>query len=398
MIELTPYQETKLKDIKELIAANKYSVLTGCAGSSKTTLAKYIIDNYPYNVLLAATTHKAASVLSAKTNDEVKTIHSILGLVPTYQGLVRKNEHKKPPMPSLLICDESSMADSEVMRWIEDSYDDVHTKILFVGDKYQLPPVNESFSMALEYPSVELEEIYRQEKGNPLIDIGVNLRDQIRAKADKIDLSCLDILPRVSSEEAVKKVAIDPDSKILAYTNYMVDKYSLACHKEATGSVSDYFEVGERVVLVSACETYGGSLVTSDTEMVIESIKDSTVTINGVSLNGFKITTQYGEFFSIPNRTALTYRLKNRSDLTGRQKWDINRCVADIRYSYASTVHRSQGSTYKNSYLALKNLMKVCTGTAKGQSKNTPENRELFLKLLYTAITRASEMTYIIED
>jgi len=52
---------------------------------------------------------------------------------------------------------------------------------------------------------------------------------------------------------------------------------------------------------------------------------------------------------------------------------------ADLTYNHAITVHKSQGSTYKQVIVNIDNL-------------NINPNKKELLRLLYTAITRASEL------
>lgn len=58
---------------------------------------------------------------------------------------------------------------------------------------------------------------------------------------------------------------------------------------------------------------------------------------------------------------------------------------ADLKYIHASTIHKSQGSTYKNVYLDLSTLIKL-----------SHEEKELAYRLMYVAVTRASENIKII--
>ena len=53
--------------------------------------------------------------------------------------------------------------------------------------------------------------------------------------------------------------------------------------------------------------------------------------------------------------------------------------VADLKYNHAITVHKSQGSTYKQAIVNIKNIY---------INKNHKEKT----RLLYTAVTRASEL------
>ena len=55
---------------------------------------------------------------------------------------------------------------------------------------------------------------------------------------------------------------------------------------------------------------------------------------------------------------------------------------ADLKYNHAVSVHKSQGSTYKQVILNVKNL---------NLNKNIKERKRLF----YTAITRASDLVVL---
>jgi ATP-dependent exoDNAse (exonuclease V) alpha subunit len=58
---------------------------------------------------------------------------------------------------------------------------------------------------------------------------------------------------------------------------------------------------------------------------------------------------------------------------------------ADVNYAYAITCHKSQGSTYKNVYVDLADIS--------GNDNVVERNR-----IIYTAITRASEKAVIITN
>ena len=59
--------------------------------------------------------------------------------------------------------------------------------------------------------------------------------------------------------------------------------------------------------------------------------------------------------------------------------YDFKEGFADMKYNHAITVHKSQGSTYKQAIVNIKNI---------GLNKNKTERT----RLLYTAVTRASKL------
>lgn len=58
--------------------------------------------------------------------------------------------------------------------------------------------------------------------------------------------------------------------------------------------------------------------------------------------------------------------------------------VLDIRDVYASTVHSSQGSTYKDVFINLRNIYKY--------------SDENLMRLVYVAVSRAKEKVYLFKD
>jgi superfamily I DNA/RNA helicase len=74
---------------------------------------------------------------------------------------------------------------------------------------------------------------------------------------------------------------------------------------------------------------------------------------------------------------------KNEKDsIQRRKKWffffSTKRLFVDVKYTFASTIHKLQGSTYKTVYIDLIDIENI-------------KDKDLMYRLLYVAITRASE-------
>jgi len=195
MINLTRDQQEILKQIEQFFAGvDKIFLLKGSAGTGKTTIIRLITDVLRRNDIpfsLMAPTGKAASVIQARTGHEARTIHSC---IYSFDGLEEVKEDGKSndddddvtPLykfrtrdcggTSISIVDEASMvsnnySDSGILRFgsgylLDDliAYSgilrsDLKSKIIFVGDPYQLSPVGSARPVALD--AGYLRENYR---------------------------------------------------------------------------------------------------------------------------------------------------------------------------------------------------------------------------------------------
>ena len=123
---------------------NKISVLIGGAGTGKTTVIKNILDNAVSknkSFRLAAPTGKAAKRIIESTGRYASTIHSLLQ--PMFDGTTFSfglNEDN-PIDADIVIIDEISMIDTNLMYDLLKAIDPEKTSLLLVGDSGQLPSV-----------------------------------------------------------------------------------------------------------------------------------------------------------------------------------------------------------------------------------------------------------------
>lgn len=145
-------------------------VLTGGPGTGKTTTVKGIIDIFEMKrveVLLCASTGRAAKRLSEVCGREAKTIHRLLEVEwdESDKPIFRRNT-ENPLRCGAVIVDEVSMVDAELFSSLLDALP-VGTRLVLVGDSDQLPSVGPGNVLtdiiaSGAVPVVCLTEIFRQ--------------------------------------------------------------------------------------------------------------------------------------------------------------------------------------------------------------------------------------------
>lgn len=189
-MDLSHDQEIALKKLLTWFldpAKPPFITLGGYAGTGKTTLISILRNELnekkkDLKVAFVSYTGKATRVLKNKiheskalfSQDSISTIHSLM-----YSPIVNNDEQiigweQKDEVPyDLLIVDEASMVDSALWR-------DLLTyqiPIIAVGDHGQLPPIKGNFNL-MENPVIKLEEIHRQAKDNPIINLSIVAREK----------------------------------------------------------------------------------------------------------------------------------------------------------------------------------------------------------------------------
>lgn len=191
-------QHKAIDNIISFIAAPfnpaKYIVgLTGAGGTGKTFITKYIISHCKYSnsvIKCTSSTHKACRVFSqALDGKDVDTIQSTFGLRLDLRledfdpANPQFNPMAKPKLENikLLLVDEASMLPSKLVTFICNECKKLEIKIIFIGDNYQLAPVNEKKSIAFDrcFEINQLKEIVRQAANNPITNLLELLRYDI---------------------------------------------------------------------------------------------------------------------------------------------------------------------------------------------------------------------------
>jgi exodeoxyribonuclease V alpha subunit len=311
------------------------ALLLGGAGTGKTTLIRKVAEAYR-GVTLLAPTGKAAKRLEEATGLKAKTIHAFL----------LEREVREEPI-GLLVVDEFSMVSSWLL-WALLGATGYATPLLFVGDPFQLPPVDPGHPIAeLEgfVPKVELVKSHRF--GHGLGEFLEALREDKggpRREWKGRKMEGLEVLPLEDSlvEEALAEV---DGLKSVFLTPLKGGKYgsvALNAKKLEKEGKGDLFSAGSLILAVASDPVLG---VTNGDTFRIEREEDGLV------------YTAEGKVIP-PERRHL------------------------FQGAYALTVHRSQGSEWDEVYVALPK-----------EGLGIVDRR-----WLYTALTRARKRVVVLSE
>ena len=424
--KLTKGQATTLSILKDFMDDKdpkaKYMVVQGDSGTGKSTLIKEMCQQIPGDVLVTATTNKAAEVISTMLGKAKSTIHSALSLTIKNDHKTGKEELtlKEEPVQlrdNVIIIDEASFISDELFKYLDEATK--YRKIVMVGDQFQLAPVNQAVpvmeSIDTKYRTY-LTEIVRHE--GAISNLGKQFKESVITGIFK------PIVPDNKSVFHVKRFKFfklmtrafssknytSDRARVLAYSNYRVLKYNKSI-RNIRGEPS-YFEVGEQIITNKPCiGRYDNYVARTDSYVSISKIHpeevylnikmEEIVTLEDGALDNFSkvakanfIPGKYVSleqssddvFFLPDNPQAVKTKLKEISNLQ-KKRWSRyfflkNNCL-DLRSVYSSTVHKAQGSEYQVVFIDLDNIG-LC------------EDPQDAARLLYVALTRATKTVILV--
>lgn len=181
---LTNRQERGLQEILNRYKnGEKYTVISGYAGTGKSTLVKFAIaalNVEDTKVAYATYTGKAAEVLRKKGNIGACTLHKLLyDHKPLPNGRFLRLPKKSLDV-SIVVVDEVSMVPQSMINLLHRH----PVYVIYLGDPFQLPQIDKTDSNnLLDRPHVFLDEIMRQAAESEIIQLTMKIRG-----GDKIPL------------------------------------------------------------------------------------------------------------------------------------------------------------------------------------------------------------------
>jgi len=384
-------------------------VLGGYSGTGKSTLVQSMIERLPnfmrtarlvnpsqqeYEVVLTATTNKAAENLARITGMPVATIHSFLGLrVSTdYKTMVTTLVPKKRDDTRegfLLFIDEASFIDGPMLQWIFKIAK--NCKIVFMGDPAQLTQVKATSTPVFnsKFTGAQLTQVVRQAAGNPILDLATKFRHTVNTGeffSFKPDGKHVIHLSRAEFSKAIEAEFTRPgwkymDSKILAWTNKCVIGYNHFVRNLVKGDPN--FQVGDYAVCNSFLSIGKESLKTDQLVEITNISGDFEK--HGVLGNNFTLDGSLITFMpkTLASRNARINAARKADDI--HIVADIENTWVDLRGAAACTVNKAQGSTHDRVYIDLDDISRCNSG-------------EQIARMLYVAVSRARDQVFLTGD
>jgi len=413
---LTPEQTAALEAIRRWYDTPfRHSFrLFGAAGTGKTTLARHITEALGVDAVFGAYTGKAASVLRRK-GVPASTIHSaVYRPVGDYGTRKRLREMREEaarlesqcsdPIPAgwsgsleligainetqeqiaaleaelrrpgfelneqspwadsdLIVLDEVSMVDAKMAADIES----FGVPVLVLGDPHQLPPIGGQGYYTDAVPDVELIQVHRQALESPVLRLATQIRERGTAGVPRV---------RVSLSAAMEA------DQVLVWKNStrwnLVQKI-----RERLGRPAGVPVAEDRVMCLTNNREMG--ILNGQQFEVLDVIYGNgqhTLTLRDEDGHERQMLAYADGFQGLAGEAAL----KNYRAFRGQ--------IGAFTFADVITVHKAQGSEWPHVYVVdqTAQLMDVTE-----RREGPKAARELARRLLYTAVTRASERVTI---
>lgn len=390
---LTPHQLEGLGKLEKSYKNNIISCLSGYAGTGKSTIIKHFTQNILQlnngEVVYVTYTGKASTVLQKKGLPSM-TIHSFL-----YDWEIDPDGNytktiKTPDCFSgikLIVIDEISMVPDELIEDLVFIANCVNLKIVCLGDLGQLPPVsdnNKLYKKILKNSVFNLEQFMRFSENSGIYELSHEIR--LGKKIHPKDYGNAKVIRVKDYRKYIRQSLMKEDSQIITTSNNSRLEVNKYC-REILGNESIIPCIGDKVIFTQN----NWKQLTSDNTRVltngtIGTIEKSNSTFRELhSLGLFQSTVKVGSskfneiwcsgenFLLDNNKASENWSKKSQLNYITQKGYDPR--INYLDFAYAITVHKAQGSEFKNVLLLWQPW-----GSSSFQKK-----------LLYTGITRASE-------
>lgn len=381
-IELSNNQRGAVK----MVLQNPLSIITGGAGTGKTTVQKVILSCLKMlgesmdDVVLAAPTGKAAILMSERTGYAASTIHKVLGLIKE-EDFYKDETEISNLEGSLIICDEASMIDNFLAFRLFAAANRRKVRMLFVGDVGQLPSVGvgkvlKDMIESRVIPVTKLNVIFRQAQESNIVRNSHNINDGICSIIFENDF----LINEENNSESIAELVVSQYLKEVE--TYGIDETVVLSPIKKKGNCCTSL-LNNRIQ--EAVNPLRGYMVEKKIHGVLFRENDKVIQLKNreaVSVNGGTVDICNGDTGYLRSIT------KDADGYMFRIEFSNSRTVVfdeedmeNVNLAYALTVHKSQGSEYQSVIMPLHMYMPQTMMTR---------------NLLYTGITRAKKKIHII--
>lgn len=401
-----------------------FFVLSGAAGTGKTFTIKELCKQVKGRLIFTAPTNKATKVLaetfssddlSGGYNPECRTIFSLLALRLEANGAVKELTRPEDPVDltkyAAVIVDEASMINSNLWEYIKRTAKAQMVKFIFMGDAAQLPPVGEMNSPVWEIrKTTNLTKVMRHD--NQILGLATRIRCLVNHPAPSIKIESNkgkgEGVWRVDGEDFKRRILADAEKgvfsqktacKAIAWRNVTVDALNKtirsAIFPGAFTGTGDFFPEDRIIMMEPAKDVVkGGIVATTDMEGTIERsstdyhptyeelkcYKIIAVMDDGHPVTLWRLHPEASAGYAIKlDRLAQNAKANNR---LWKAYWNFKEAFHQLRYAYAITAHRAQGSTYDKVFVDMGDILQN-------------RNRQEAFRCLYVSCTRPRKQLII---
>ena len=450
MDQLTKGQEDLLEKFQAFLdGPEKFFLLTGKPGVGKTYMTKKILSDYieadkknedsfdkNINVAGICLAHQAKNVLGEHIPN-VFTFAKAYGLKENHDDLTGKRTFIYDPhhhgtiigeqtIP-VFIHDEVSQYTEEMLKIVFEKTS-MYSKIIFIGDRAQLPPIDPQNKMGADADSPifrydvlddckhELTERVRQASNNPILDLSDIIREEIfglqrvnrvlQAMNDPcmIDSIGHNVVRYSAFLDHISKKEIEK-TRVIAFTNKAINKLNPLIRNHLMNNPEEILVPNDLVAMKDSFYSfdefgYVNYILFNSEILKIKKLFSKVFRYKAFGKN-YRIDTYVADIvgregrFIIPTESgqiildeALDEIAKKcRQNRNWKVFWDLRKSFCNWAYGYATTAYKSQGSTYNTIYLNVDDVISCRALSRKRQ-----------LQTIYTAITRAKEDVYFLKQ
>ena len=436
---------TKIVDFLFNRSNNQLFLLKGYAGTGKSSLIGSLVKTmtqFNQKTVLLAPTGRAAKVFSLYSGLPAYTIHKKIYRLNKFtegEGNFSLAENKQTH--TLFIVDEASMisngSDYSVFgtgRLLDDLIEYVYTgegnRLMLIGDNAQLPPVQDEFSPALDVRTLEgfyfevvsatLTQIVRQSENSGILFNATNLRNSLQSgnifDFPKINVGRFKDVKLISGSELIEEISSAygrsgiEETIVISRSNKRVNAYNMGIRNSvlyreeeiSSGDLLmitknnyhwlssydnvDFLANGEfvEVVRVRKSEEMHGfrfcDVLLRHRDYDIEF--EAKINLDSLHTNAPGLTREQNDklFQAVMEDYSFISEKRKRYQKVKEDPY-FNALI--VKYGYAVTAHKAQGGEWGNVFLDIGYVDESYLG-------------ENFYRWLYTAITRSSEMLYLV--
>lgn len=380
------FTDEQTEGIKSLLK-NNVSLVVGLAGTGKTSIIKGDYQVFPYDTIIkqCAFSGQAAKRINEATDKPSSTIHRLLG----WQGESFTYKESYPLPVDVIILDEVSMVGLELF-WNLIQAIPRGAKLIMLGDNGQLPPIGvgnllNDLMLSQKINFVELTKIHRQAEKSAIITTSQKIRKKLFLLSSdfegdetygqlrdltlkaRVDADCLfDVLIETFMEEYNRSKNIQ-DIQIIVAQNQKVALARDQINKEIQQRINPKKYESDLEIKIK----YKNVLRVNDKIINRENHYD-VETPEGIQ------TSIYNGSMGIVKEISTNYIIVDFFDegeiIIPKEYYE------GLELAYAITCHSSQGSQFKVTIVGFDNSSYILLSN----------------EWLYTAVTRAKSMCYIV--